>query len=124
MIRSKFKSAGYPTRFVNSVINEFTIAQINEYIELIILPWLFEVKKKIVLVEILYCLKNEGSPKQFIKKFTNDTFDVRIKWLTKNVKILFRVKDKSLHQDCRNYKDACLCDESYIGKTIRNFEVL
>ena len=39
-----------------------------------------------MLVEIPYFLKNESSSKQFIKyfdKFTNDTFDVRIKWLTK-----------------------------------------
>ena len=56
---------------------------------------LFEVKKKIVLVEIPYCLRNESSSKQFIKKFnkfTNDTFDVRIKWLTKKVKTLFKVR--------------------------------
>ena len=66
-------------RFVNSVIHEFTTAQTNEDNELIIPPWLFEAKKKIVLVEIPYCLKNESSPEQFIKKFdkfTNDTFDV------------------------------------------------
>ena len=29
-IRNKFKSAGYPMRFVNSVIHEFTTAQTNE----------------------------------------------------------------------------------------------
>ena len=38
-------------------------------------------------------------------KFTNDTFDVRIKWLTKKVKTLFRVKDKFLHQACKICKD-------------------
>ena len=80
-------------------------AQINEDNEFIIPPWLFENKKKIVLVEITYCLKNESSSKQFIKKFDNDTFDVRIKWLTKKVKTLFRVKDKFLHQACKICKD-------------------
>ena len=42
--------------------------------------------------------------KHFIKnfyKFTNNTFDVRIKWLTQKVKNLFRVKDKSLHLACK-----------------------
>ena len=42
--------------------------------------------KKIALVEIPYCLKNESSSEQFIKKFdkfTNDTFDVRMKLLTR-----------------------------------------
>ena len=37
--------------FVNSVIHEFTTAETNGDNECIILPWLFEVKKKVVLVE-------------------------------------------------------------------------
>ena len=80
----------------------------------------------IVLVEIPYCLKNESSSKKFIKrfdKFTSDTFDVRIKWLTKKVKTLFKVKEKSLHQACKIYKGVCSCGESYIGETIKNVEV-
>ena len=90
------------------------------------MAWLFEIKKNIALVEIPYCLKNESLSKQFIKKFdpfTNDTFDVRIKWLTKKVKTMFKVKDKSLHQVCKIYKGVCSCGESYIGETIRNVEV-
>ena len=79
-----------------------------------------EVKKKMVLAEIPYCLKNESSYKQFIKrfdKFTNDTFDAQIKWLTK------KIEDKSLHQACKTYKGISSCGESYIGGTIRNVEV-
>ena len=53
-------------RFVNSVIHEFTTAQANEDIEFIIPPWLIEVKKKIVLVEIPYCLKNETHLNNFL----------------------------------------------------------
>ena len=86
-------------RFANSVIHEFPTSQTNEGIEFIIPRWFFEVKKKIVLVEIPYCLKNENSSKQFMKKFdkfTNDTFDVRTKWVTKEAKTLFKVKVKSL----------------------------
>ena len=83
-------------RFVNSTIHEFTTSQINEDNEFIIPPWLFEVKKKLVLVEIPYCLKNESSSKKFVKKFDkfiNDMFEVWIKWLTKKGKTLFRVED-------------------------------
>ena len=50
--------------------------------------------------------------KHFIKKFykfTNNTFDVRIKWLTQKVKNLFRVMDKSLHLACKIYKGVCSC---------------
>ena len=32
-MRNKFKSAGYPMRFLNSVIHEFTTAQTNNEIE-------------------------------------------------------------------------------------------
>ena len=50
-------------------------------------------------------------------------FDVQIKWLSKKVKTLFKVKDKSLHQTCKSFKGICSCNESYIGETIRNVEV-
>ena len=39
------------------------------------------------------------------------------------VKNLFRVKDKSLHQVCKIYKGVCSCGKSYIGETVRNVEV-
>ena len=103
LVRNECKSTGYPMRFVNSVIHEFPTSQTNEYIEFIIPPRLFEATK-IVLVEIPYCLKNENSSKQFMKKFekfTNDMFDVRVKWLTKKIKTLVKVKCKSLHQACK-----------------------
>ena len=48
---------------------------------------------------------------------------MRINWLTKKVKTLFRVKDKFLHQACKICKDVCSWGESYIGETIRNVEV-
>ena len=69
MVRDKFNSPGYPMRFVNSVIHEFTTTLTNY--DIIIPHCLFEVKKKIVLVEIPYCLKNESSSKQFIKSLIN-----------------------------------------------------
>ena len=56
-------------RFVNSVIREFSTNQANGDNELTIRSWLFKVQKKIVLVEIPYCLENQSSSKQFIKKF-------------------------------------------------------
>ena len=36
---------------------------------------------------------------------------MRIKWLMKKLKILFRVKDESLHQACKIYKYVCSCGE-------------
>ena len=56
-------------------------------------------------------------------KFINNKFGVQITWLTKKVKTLFRVKDKSQRQACKINKGVCLCGESYIGETIRNVEL-
>ena len=126
VIRNKFESTGYPKRFVNSIIREFNAVKENDESDFIIPPWLFEGKKKVVLVETPFCLKNEISSKHFIKKFnkfTKNTFAVRIKWLTQKVKNLIRVKDKSLHQACKIYKGICSCGESYIGERVRNVEV-
>ena len=81
VIRNKFESAGHPKRFVNSIIREFNAVKENDESDFIIPPWLFEGKKKVFLVEIPFCLKNEISSKHFIKKFnkfTNSTFDVRL----------------------------------------------
>ena len=60
--------------------------------------------------------RNEVSSKYFDKKFdrfTNNTFDVGIKWLMQKVKNLFRVKDKSLHQACKILKVSV-----YVAKVI------
>ena len=69
--------------FVNSVLPAFTKAQANEDVAIIILPWFYEVKKKVALVERPYCLNFDA--------FADDTCDVKIKWLTKKIKTLFKV---------------------------------
>ena len=45
---------------------------------------------------------------------------MRIKWLAKKVKTLFKVK--SQHQACKIYKGYCSSGESCIGETIRNVQ--
>ena len=55
------------------------------------------------------------------QKFTNDKYDVRIKWLT-GKKTPFKLKDLCLHTACKIYKGVCIWRETYIGKTIPNVE--
>ena len=38
------------------------------------------------------------------------------------MRTLFHLKDKFLHQSCKIYERICSCDESYVGKTIKNVE--
>ena len=67
-IKQKFLNADYPYRFINSVINNFQEKSegTDDYI---ILPGFFDVPKKVVLVDIPYCSKNEELSKRFVKKF-------------------------------------------------------
>ena len=89
-IRSKFSSAGYPMRFVNSVINDFE----NKEHDPMIPNYLFNdfESKPIVLIDIPFCNENEKVSKQLLKKlkvFTTEKYDFRILWKTKKVRQLF-----------------------------------
>ena len=77
-------------------------------------------------LELPFCEKNEEMYKKFIvkfKNFTNDQFDVFVKWNTKKVKNLFIRKSPNPHPSCKIYQGDCLCGKSYIGETERNVEV-
>ena len=66
----------------------------------IVPPDFFDVKPLVILIEITYCDKTEAASKQFIKmfnKFTNDKYDIRIKWLARKMKNIFKLKDPSIH---------------------------
>ena len=97
----------------------------HETIDFIIPPWFFDLKPPVILIEIQYCDKNEVASKQFIKrfnKFTNDKYDIRIKWLTRKMKTLFKLKDPCIHLACKIYKGVCICGETYMRETMRNVE--
>ena len=78
--------------------------------DFIIPPCSFEIPKKVVLVEISCCPKNEASSKWFIKQIdelTNSLYDMRIKWVTKAVKQLFNLKNIKSHPSCVIYVGTC-----------------
>ena len=54
--------------------------------------------------------------------FTGSKFALRIKWITKKMKTLFKLKDKGVHPACKIYRGVCSCRKTYIGETIRNVE--
>ena len=112
-IKQKFLNADYPHKFINSVIDNFQ-EKSEETDDYIIPPGFFDVPKKVVLVDIPYCPKNEEFSKSFMKKFdvfTDNKYDIHIKWITKKVK------------SCVIYEGVCSCQESYIGETVRNVEI-
>ena len=87
-IKAKCNKAGYPRRFIETVIRDF-ITPLDKDESFIIPPNMFAVKKPFLLLEIPYCEQNEIASKRSIKKFhqfTGDRYDIAVKWLTKNVK--------------------------------------
>ena len=77
------------------------------------------------MVEIPYCEENENASKHFIKKFetfTNHSYRIAIKWITRKVKSLLKVKSKNPYSSCVIYRGKCSCGEEYIGETDRNVE--
>ena len=55
--------------------------------------------------------------------FTDNKYDIRIKWITKKVKQLFKLNSRNPHPSCVIYEGVCSCQESYIGETVRNVEI-
>ena len=126
-IKQKFLSADYPPRFVKIAIKQFNEKRNgNTQGDYIIPPDFFDVPKPLVLAEIPYCPKNETLSKRFIKKFhefTNNSHETKIKWITKKVKQLFKLKSKNPHPSCVIYEEVCVCEQIYIGETRRNVEL-
>ena len=89
LVSHKYEKAGYPKRFINSVIKQFqnksNQRNIDDFDDYIIPPNFF-------LVELPFCENNEIKSKHFLKtfhRFTKDRFEVAIKWRTRLVKTLF-----------------------------------
>ena len=77
------------------------------------------------MVKIPYYEENENASKHFIRKFeafANQRYRIAIKWITRKVKSLFKVKSKNPHPSCVICKGKCSCGEEYIGETERNME--
>ena len=127
IIRYKYKNAQYPYRFVASIIENFRKSQNEELEDSLIIPdYLFKENKPNILIEIPFCEKNEKKVKDFMKKFhafTDNNFQLSVKWITKKIKSLFPLKDKLFHPSCKIYQGVCSCGVSYIGETERNVEV-
>ena len=131
IIRSKYRKANYPIRFINSIITNFmekNNTQSQENDSFLIPPYFYdeEEAKPNILVELPFCNANETKSKDFIKKFhqfTKNKFKLSIKWITKKVSNLFPLKDKRIHPSCNIYEGVCVCGTKYIGETERNVEI-
>ena len=55
--------------------------------------------------------------------FTDNKYNIRINWITKKVKQLFKLKSGSPYLSCVMYEGLCSCQDSYMGETVRNVEI-
>ena len=112
--KQTFWNADYPPRFSNNVIKQFN-EKCNDSTEddYIIPPDFFDIPKLLVLAEIPYCSRNETLSKRFIKKFhelTNNSYEIRIKWITKKVKHFFKIRSRNPHPACVIYEGLCVSE--------------
>ena len=118
VIKLKYIKAGYPPRFVTSVINTCTVEKEDP----IIPPQMFD-ERKTLYFQLPFCKTNERKIRSIINKlegFTNNKVKLIYHWKTRKLKSLFPLKDTIKHKANIVYKGTCSCNESYIGETKRN----
>lgn len=122
VIKTKYHKAGYPTRFINSILNNFEQEKEKEEDELLIPPMFFDERKE-VSFQIPYCKRNEDCINKVVKKleaFTNCKVKFRYYWKTRKLRSLFPLKDPVKHRANLIYQGTCSCKEFYVGETKRN----
>ena len=114
-------AAGFPTRFVRSIIDNFN----NGKNDLIIPKWLFEERKAFTI-----CLPFSSSNESFAKTVTSKLIyfpDAKCKfnvvWNTRKVRSTFPLEYKVDHYSCAIYRGDCSCDQNCVGETIRNAKI-
>ena len=127
-IRLKFVTAGFPVKFVNSVIRNFQNPQQDKDDDLPLIPsFFFEKPPPFVLIELPYCPQNERLSKYFIRKiksFLDEECTIVVKWITRKIRTLFSLKSRNPHPACKIYRGECNdCGQIYIGETKRNVEI-
>ena len=123
-IKKKYLDVGFPSRFIDSVIRDFSLAP-NPDMDDIIPNWLFD-DKQVLTVRLPFCPKNEEISKTFIRRleeFTQEKFTFKIIWNTRTIRSLFPLKDRVEHRCCVIYEGICTCGEKYTGETNRNTDV-
>ena len=124
-IKEKYRTAGFPVRFVSSIIDTFCNPKpdVDEE-ELPLIPsYFFEKDPPFILIEVPYCPENERHSKHFLRKlksFLSIECTLVIKWITRKVRTLFSLKSKNPYPSCKIYLGTCSCGSSYIGETKRN----
>ena len=117
VVGKKYEDAGYPKRFVQSIIEHFEQKQSKP-----LTKKTDDDKTTFVPIRIPFCEKNEKVAKHFmdkLKSFTGNDFKFSIIWQSKKVKTLFKLKDPVVHRANVIYRGTSTSnpDVTYIGET-------
>lgn len=108
----------YQQQFINSIIKQFNdklSKKSNEEDDYTLLPGFFGIKQQVTLIKVPYCEKSETSYKRFTKKFhelINNLYEIKIKWFTKKMRNLLRLKSKNPHPVCIICEGVCKCKKN------------
>ena len=119
--KSKYIKAGYPPRFVTSVINTCTVEKEDP-----IIPSQMFDGRKTVYFRLPFCKTNERKIRSIVDKleeFTNNKVKFIYHWKTRKLKSLFPLKERIKHKANIVYKRTCSGNESHIGETKRHVEI-
>ena len=117
-IVNKYTVAGFPSRFVHSIIDNFFSGKDN----LIIPQWLFD-EREAFTIHLPFSPNNESFVRTLVSKlnyFTSEKCKFNVVWNTRKVQSLFPLKDKVNHYSCVIYRGDCSCDQNYIGEEKSN----
>ena len=86
----------------------------------IIPPNLFEKQKPFILIEILFCDRNENKSTDFTQKkiyeFTNNKFKISIKSITKKLVRLYKSKNKNMYPSWEFIKGIAYVETNILAK--------
>lgn len=118
VIKGKYEKAGYPEKYINSIIRDFEEKEKRPQRN----PEDETEEKSFVPIRVPFCEKNEKVTKHFLEKlkeFTGNKFKLGIVWQTKKIKTLCKLKDDVKHKANVIYKGTSIDnpEQSYIGET-------
>ena len=112
-ITKKFLSAGFSRNLIRKTIEYFNMDEDD----FIIPEWLFD-ERKLTILRLPFSESNEKFTKSLTKKlvtFTNNKCNFNIFWNTRNIRLLFQIKDNVKHYNC-----VIVCGKNYVGESVRN----
>ena len=90
--------------------------------DFIIPEWLFD-ERKVTIVQQPFSKSNVNFTKSLIKNlviFTNNRFKLNVVWNTRNIRLLFQIKDNVQHYSCVVYKGNSSYSENYVSENVVN----